>query len=378
MSMLAKVRDWSRGVPKATNGRCESLPSEQAWQLLRAARRDPIDAAVGRRWCELHGLTPSAGDVPEWWASDDKCRPGSGGCYWDLLNGLPIHVTRVTDRAPMVLIPGGSFMMGWTEADCRWVERNTARFNIRADHPGGEYQHRVVLSPYYIDVHQVTDDWYRQLQPGLTGGLLRTFRGNHPVTRVSWHHAMAYANGVGATLPTEARWEYAARGGRNCRYPWGDDPPDDSRANFHGGFGGTTPVDRFPKNPFGLRDMAGNVYDWCLDWYSHDYYDESSLRDPTGPTAGSKKILRGASCMRWAEDDSALVHVAFRHQWEPGASSGCWGFRCVVSVFPSGIAGSLSNAAEAPRDGIYPVNDADVATQIELGRMDVSESSRAT
>ena len=117
---------------------------------------------------------------------------------------------------------------------------------------------------------------------------------NHPVVGVSWYGAQAFVQWLGARLPTEAEWEYAARaGGDSIRYPWGNEPPDTTRANFGDHFNGTTPVGNFSKNKIGLYDMVGNVWEWCHDWYAD--YPEDSQTNPTGPAIASTRVLRGGA-----------------------------------------------------------------------------------
>ena len=112
--------------------------------------------------------------------------------------------------------------------------------------------------------------------------------GDHPVTNVSWEDANAYCEWVGKRLPTEAEWEYAARGDDGRLYPWGDDPRG-ARANINGTLAGTSPVGSFleSESPLGLLDMAGNVWEWTADWYSDSYYSIAPNIDPTGPIFGA-------------------------------------------------------------------------------------------
>lgn len=134
-------------------------------------------------------------------------------------------------------------------------------------------------------------------------------RGAHPVVHVSWLDAAGFCEWSGTRLPTEAEWEYAARGGRNGHhFPWGDErePGGEHLMNvFQGqfpavnttadGWVSTCPVGTFPANGFGLHEMTGNVWEWCADWFDPGYYSRSPRRDPTGPGNGQSRVIRGGS-----------------------------------------------------------------------------------
>ncbi len=167
-------------------------------------------------------------------------------------------------------------------------------------------------------------------------------RGDHPVVHVSWNDAMAYCAWSGTRLPTEAEWEYAARGGlHGVAFPWGDDlepggahlmnvfqgtfPQSDTAAD---GYAGTAPVGTFPPNGFGLHNMTGNVWEWCADWFDPGYYEQSPLRDPTGPLAGTHRIMRGGSYLCHASY-CRRYRVSARSANTPDSSTGNLGFRVV-------------------------------------------------
>ncbi len=170
-------------------------------------------------------------------------------------------------------------------------------------------------------------------------------RADHPVVHVSWNDARAYCAWTGTRLPTEAEWEYAARGGRERNaFPWGDnlEPDGEHRMNvFQGrfpaentgadGYRGTAPVDAFPPNDFGLYNVTGNVWEWCSDWYDADYYPSSPREDPQGPEHGVHRVMRGGSylchlsyCKRY--------RVSARSGIEPESSTGNLGFRVVADA----------------------------------------------
>ena len=163
----------------------------------------------------------------------------------------------------------------------------------------------------------------------------------HPVVHVSWNDACAYAAWAGKALPTEAQWEYAARGGLQQKlYPWGDvlvpegthmcniwqgDFPEHDLAQD--GYAGTCPVDAFPGNGYGLFSMTGNVWEWCCDWFtaSPALY---GTEDPSGPAHGDSKLMKGGSFL-CHESYCNRYRVAARTANTPDSSASNIGFRCV-------------------------------------------------
>jgi formylglycine-generating enzyme required for sulfatase activity len=236
------------------------------------------------------------------------------------------------DGAVMILIPAGEFLMG--------SPRNEG---YRNENP----QRRVYLKAYYIDKFEVTNVQYREFmeatghKPPRDWSDYDTRNQNHPVVGVSWYDAGAYAEWSGKRLPTEAEWEKAARGVDGRQYPWGNIPPDTGgqyRANYKvgrygaaDGYSNTSPVGSFPSgaSPYGAMDMAGNVWEWCADWYDSAYYRQAPTQNPPGPTSGKHRVLRGGA---WLNDDTFYLRCAVRGWHAPALRFHYVGFRCAQDV----------------------------------------------
>jgi len=231
------------------------------------------------------------------------------------------------DGAEMVLIPAGEFQMG----DNYFIDAEV---------------HTVYLDAFYIDKYEVTNAQYKKFMDA-TGHKAPKYwndanynKPNHPVVGVDWNDASAYCSWAGKRLPTEAEWEKSARGGLvGKKYVWGDEwsPPskagnfddettvDSSRiSGYSDGYVWTSPVGSFKPNGYGLYDMAGNVWEWVADWYDRNYYSSSPKSNPTGPSSGSSRVLRGGS---WDDADDYDLRVAYRDLYVPTSNGSHVGFR---------------------------------------------------
>jgi len=226
-----------------------------------------------------------------------------------------------TLASEMVLIPAGSFQMG--SNDGKNDEKPV---------------HTIYVDAFYMDKYEVTNAQYRKFMSA-TGHRKPDYwndsrfnKSNQPVVGVTWHDATAYARWAGKRLPTEAEWEKAARGGlEGKKYPWGD-TIDSSRACYDQDYltGKPVSVGSYSANGYGLYDMAGNVYEWCADWYVSDYYSFLPSRNTQGPSSGSYRVLRGGS---WF-DVTFYLRAASRYNLFPAGTIFYDGFRC-VSGFPA-------------------------------------------
>ena len=257
----------------------------------------------------------------------------------------------------MAFIPGGNFLMGSDE------KQN------KGDNP----LHTVYVDSFFMDKYPVTNRQFKDFvdanpqwrtpseihifnikwnktkeKPEHDGDYLKHWHGNnypeemddHPVVWVSWYAAMAYAEWKGKRLPSEAEWEKAARGGISGQnYPWGN-AINPTVANYHNTIGDTTEVGKYPANGYGLYDMAGNVWEWCLDVYDADFYHNSQQQNPiSGANSVNSitkeltddsvlRVLRGGSWL----DAPIMLQTDFRYKNNPIRTLGWIGFRCVKTV----------------------------------------------
>ncbi len=308
--------------------------------------------------------------------------------------------------AGMVWVPGGEFLMG-TDGDLGWPEEKPAH-RVRVDgfwmdetEVTNEQFHRFVEATGYVTTAEkapAVDEILKQLPPGtppppkeklVPGALVFTpttapvdlgdysqwwkwtpganwrqpegpgssieDKADHPVVHVSWDDAVAYAKWAGKRLPTEAEWEFAARGGLDGKpYIWGDDPPGQGgkwqaniwQGNFPyqnrvlDGYERTAPVKSYPPNGYGLFDMAGNVWEWCSDFYRADLYTQRAGKgvvvNPTGPDSSfdprhpfaPARIQRGGSFL-CCDSYCSRYRPSARHRCSPDTGMSHVGFRCV-------------------------------------------------
>ena len=302
------------------------------------------------------------------------CAPSSGRVH----TPRPVATvagTRGDDSGGMVRLDGGAFLMGAddgegypTDGEGPVREVRLSPFWIDATAvSNGQFADFVDATGYVTDGERygwsfvfgglLPDDfpdtrgsahapWWRQV----FGASWRTpegpqsdisSRADHPVVHVSWNDATAYCAWAGMRLPTEAEWEYAARGGlEQKRYPWGDEltpggahmcniwqgtfPSDNT---LDDGFFGTAPVDAFPANGFGLHNTSGNAWEWCGDWFHRSFHADGPRDNPAGPPSGEAKVIRGGSylCHR---SYCNRYRVAARSSNTPDSTTGHMGFRC--------------------------------------------------
>ena len=195
-------------------------------------------------------------------------------------------------------------------------------------------------------------DWRHPDGPGSTS------KPDEPVTQVSWEDAAAYARWANKRLPTEAEFEYAARGGLvGKKYAWGDElrPQGEDKANLWqgtfpsrntaaDGFAERAPVGSFPANAYRLYDMTGNVWEWCADWFDVAYYGKSPRYNPRGPGQRQDRVIRGGSWL-CSEDSCQGYRVAARNHTAPDSGLNNLGFRCARDVCRPGADGSSPMAS---------------------------------
>ncbi len=328
-----------------------------AWELLkrrvanvrRALRAMPECLAWCRRVAALRADEPFALDASQhvWQVLSgvDTCKVGDEDVMDLSLFPMDVECTG------MRFVPEGEFMMGCNDgaADCQDDQKPL---------------HVIYLSAYFIDRHEVTVSAYRRCveqggcQPPLSNEVLKYYnwgadgREGHPVNGVTWNQADAFCRWDGKQLCTEAQWEKGARGTDGRNYPWGNLPPNPQYAVMDDGLDDAEEGRKRPwpvlsttstvcsreagDSPYGLCDMAGNVWEWVSDWYSPSFYEKSPRSDPHGPSEGDLKVIRGG---RFSRVGFSLTSF-HRGRFLPSDQFAYLGFRCCR---PIGGQGALSH-----------------------------------
>ncbi len=241
-------------------------------------------------------------------------------------NGAETSINGPKGGLEYVKIPDGEFQMGCVAGDD----------DCGPDEQPPPHKTKITKS-FWLSRTEVTVEAYRRFvddqnltMPSPPGFNPEWGHPDHPIVRVSWDDAQQYCDWAGGRLPTEAEWEYAARGGKQGKkYPWGDEISKE-HANY--GSKGTTPVAQYAQNDWGLYDVSGNGWEWTKDWYDKDYYKTSPEADPPGPTQQtSSRVVRGGS---WINGDPRYLHCSGRLRYGPVGRDYGVGFRCVREVSP--------------------------------------------
>jgi formylglycine-generating enzyme required for sulfatase activity len=271
---------------------------------------------------------------------------GGGSSAARPLDAIPPEPARNTDGADTKPVPGGTYLLGSSNSDAKAL-------------PHEQPMHKVWLTGFNIYTHEVTNGMYKDcvtakacisvtdLRPDLADYFGKSTYDRFPVVGVDWNMAKSYCEWAGGRLPTEAEWEAAARGADERSYPWGNTTPDCDRAALKSCTEEMLPfeVGTFASgnSPFGVWDMAGNVWEWVSDWYDANYYATDPAVDPQGPWGGQFKVIRGGG---WNSVEEKLRSAA-RLAVDPLLSFKDVGFRCVANPFPGTSASSHPNGGHA-------------------------------
>ena len=402
LSSIASARMSIVGVPEAATSQSllETMASDTAAAAAlasaspssTAATRAPADAARSRApllaglalaalvvggggWFALHGAgqgggRPTGDGSASASAANAAAAAASSGASASASASAAASAAKAMQcPAGMIPVPGGEFFMGSEEKDALDTEKPP---------------HRVKLAPYCIDELEVTVAQYKECSdkggcrragkenvwPGINDAQRNIYdplcniadpvgKAKHPINCIDWDQAREACESRGGRLPTEAEWEFAARGPDGRVYPWGDEPPSAQLLNACGkecvawqkkhhdpdnnapslmyeeddGFPNTAPVGSFPKGKsrYGLQDVVGNVWEWVADFYAD--YDKatatSTVTDPKGPATGTDRVIRGGA---WNGAQPSWVRPSFRFHVAPSARSYGFGFRCAKSL----------------------------------------------
>ena len=274
------------------------------------------------------------------------------------MNPSPVKISK--DGSEMRLITGGTFSMGSREGELDDFSLKTYK-----NYLGEKPLHKVTISSFYLDTYEITNAQYDMFLEDIKSADSRNMDHenqpsdisharlyvnenltipSHPVVGINWFDAYAYCKWAEKRLPTEAEWEYAARGGDDVYriYPWGNEKPNHEgiwRANYYNGSNKkmdgwryTSPPGSFPDgiSPFGIQDMSGNAEEWVHDWVDFDYYIKTEgASNPQGPTSGRMRVIKGGSYGTASEYN---IRIATRLYGTPSAKSELQGVRCAQSL----------------------------------------------
>ena len=319
----------------------EAAPTEPAQALTPTAPHAPASTSAPSKPHVLDGesKTPARAPAPPSSSGSmgkdqvlskppTKSQPpanGSRGSKPGGMTQLPVTITGA-DGAPMVLIPAGEFTMGSEKGD-----------------DDEQPIHRVFLDTFYLDKFEVTNGRFAKFveaihsEPpwGFKEKETPVLQADQPVRWVNWMDAVGYCLWAGKRLPTEAEWEKAARGTDGRVYPWGNEPPTPAQAVFglKEGDEAVSPVGHREKgqSPYGVHDLAGNLYEWTRDWYDEQFYTTNPAVNPRGPDEGSTKVQRGGSYT----NTPYRLRSSFRTKGDPTEHDPHVGFRCAHDVPPT-------------------------------------------
>ena len=213
--------------------------------------------------------------------------------------------TQLQRLAEKVLVPAGEFTMGHSNG-------------LEDEKPA----HKVHVEAFFMDKYEVTQLQYESVMNKNPSYFKKCPL--CPVEKVTFYEAQSFCRKMGKRLPTEAEWEKAAKGGINDILYWGDDDPEDFAWSGNDADHRTHPVGEKLPNPYGLHDIAGNVWEWVQDWYDPQYYQNSPRKNPRGPESGETRVVRGGA---WGHLPELLRHT-YRENYDPKTRYINGGFRC--------------------------------------------------